>query len=50
MKTAGVEREVDAAITEQMPDERVAWKGVDGGAGVGLSRLLRGVGESYFLA
>ena len=29
-KIAGVEREFDAEITEQHPDERVAWKSVDG--------------------
>ena len=29
-KVAGVEREFDAEITEQHPDERVAWKSVDG--------------------
>src|SRR5690242_239898 len=27
---AGVKREFDAKITEQHPDERVAWKSVDG--------------------
>ena len=26
----GVEREFDAAITEQLPEERVAWRSVDG--------------------
>ena len=26
MKIAGMEREFDAQITEQHPDERVAWK------------------------
>ncbi|WP_337062759.1 SRPBCC family protein [Kineococcus sp. G2] len=29
-KVAGVEREFDTEITEQHPDERVAWKSVDG--------------------
>ena len=28
-KIGGVERTFDAAITEQLPDERVAWKSVD---------------------
>ena len=28
-KIGGVEREFDAAITEQLPDERVAWTSVD---------------------
>jgi uncharacterized membrane protein len=27
---AGIKREFDAVITEQLPDERVAWKSVDG--------------------
>jgi uncharacterized membrane protein len=31
-KIAGVEREFDAEITEQHPDERVAWTSVDGEA------------------
>ncbi|MEV7190195.1 SRPBCC family protein [Streptomyces sp. NPDC093510] len=31
-KVDGVEREFDAAITEQIPDERVAWTTVDGQA------------------
>jgi len=30
-KIAGVEREFDAEITEQQPDERVAWTTTDGG-------------------
>ena len=30
VKLAGVEREFDAEITEQHPDERVAWRAVDG--------------------
>jgi uncharacterized membrane protein len=30
VKIAGVEREFDAEITEQLPDERVAWKSVSG--------------------
>jgi uncharacterized membrane protein len=29
-KIAGVEREFDAEITEQTPDERIAWKTLDG--------------------
>jgi uncharacterized membrane protein len=29
-KIGGVTREFDAVITEQVPDERVAWKSVDG--------------------
>ncbi|ASW55189.1 SRPBCC family protein [Plantactinospora sp. KBS50] len=29
-KVAGVRREFDAEITEQHPDERVAWKSLDG--------------------
>ncbi|MDG9706213.1 SRPBCC family protein [Streptomyces sp. DH37] len=31
-KVAGAEREFDARITEQIPDERVAWTTVDGEA------------------
>jgi uncharacterized membrane protein len=31
-KIGGVEREFDAEITEQHPDERVAWKSTDGDA------------------
>jgi uncharacterized membrane protein len=27
---AGVKREFDAEITEQLPDERIAWKAIDG--------------------
>jgi uncharacterized membrane protein len=30
VKIGGVEREFDAVVTEQHPDERVAWKSVDG--------------------
>jgi uncharacterized membrane protein len=30
IKVAGVTREFDAQITEQIPDERVAWHSVDG--------------------
>ena len=30
VKIAGVEREFDAEITEQLPDERVAWNSVGG--------------------
>ncbi|MCU1558907.1 MAG: cyclase [Microbacteriaceae bacterium] len=30
VKIAGVEREFDAEITEQLPDERVAWKSLGG--------------------
>ncbi|MET0133017.1 MAG: SRPBCC family protein [Kibdelosporangium sp.] len=29
-KIGGITREFDAVITEQVPDERVAWKSVDG--------------------
>ncbi len=31
-KIDGVEREFDAKITEQIPDERVAWTSIDGEA------------------
>jgi uncharacterized membrane protein len=30
VKVAGVKREFDAEITEQHPDERIAWKSTDG--------------------
>lgn len=30
VKIGGAEREFDAEITEQIPDDRVAWKSVDG--------------------
>jgi uncharacterized membrane protein len=30
VKVAGAMREFDAQITEQIPDERVAWKSIDG--------------------
>ena len=33
---AGVEREFDAEITEQHPDERVAWKSTDGTTHAGV--------------
>ena len=33
---AGVKREFDAKITEQHPDERVAWKSVDGADHAGV--------------
>jgi uncharacterized membrane protein len=35
-KIAGVEREYDAEITEQHPDERVAWRSVDGKTNAGV--------------
>jgi uncharacterized membrane protein len=36
VKIGGVEREFDAVITEQHPDERVAWKSVDGTSHAGV--------------
>ena len=36
MKVGGVEREFDAEITEQHPDERVAWKSTDGTTNAGV--------------
>jgi uncharacterized membrane protein len=33
---AGVRREWDAEITEQSPDERVAWRATDGAENAGL--------------
>lgn len=35
-KIAGVEREYDAEVTEQHPDERVAWRSVDGVTNAGV--------------
>lgn len=40
-KIAGVEREFDAEITEQHPDERVAWKSVDGKQHAGVVTFHR---------
>jgi uncharacterized membrane protein len=37
----GVEREFDAEITEQHPDERVAWKSVDGKTHAGVVTFHR---------
>ena len=37
----GVTREFDAEITEQIPDERVAWKTVDGPAQAGVVTFHR---------
>lgn len=36
VKVGGVEREFDAVITEQHPDERVAWKSIDGTTNAGV--------------
>ncbi|PJJ72572.1 polyketide cyclase/dehydrase/lipid transport protein [Diaminobutyricimonas aerilata] len=38
---AGVEREFDAEITEQHPDERVAWKSTDGETHAGVVTFHR---------
>jgi uncharacterized membrane protein len=40
-KIAGVEREFDAEITEQHPDERVAWKTLDGPSQAGVVTFHR---------
>ena len=37
----GVEREFDAVITEQVPDNRVAWKSVDGTTQAGVVNFHR---------
>ncbi|WP_225753707.1 SRPBCC family protein [Actinotalea sp. Marseille-Q4924] len=37
----GVEREFDAEITEQHPDERVAWKSIDGKTHAGVVTFHR---------
>jgi len=36
IKVAGVEREFDAEVTEQHPEERVAWKSTDGTSHAGV--------------
>jgi uncharacterized membrane protein len=36
VSVAGIEREFDAEITEQHPDERVAWKSTDGTSHAGV--------------
>jgi uncharacterized membrane protein len=38
---AGVKREFDAVITEQLPDERVAWKSVEGETHAGVVTFHR---------
>ncbi|RPF22264.1 SRPBCC family protein [Myceligenerans xiligouense] len=40
-RVAGVEREFDAEITEQHPDERVAWKSLSGPAQAGAVTFHR---------
>lgn len=40
-KIAGVEREFDAEITEQNPDERIAWKTLDGPSQAGVVTFHR---------
>jgi uncharacterized membrane protein len=37
----GVQREFDATITEQLPDERVAWKSTDGAKQAGVVTFHR---------
>jgi uncharacterized membrane protein len=41
IKVAGVEREFDAQITEQRPDERVAWNSIDGTSHAGVVTFHR---------
>ena len=40
-KIAGVTREFDAEITEQTPDQRIAWKAVDGASNAGVVTFHR---------
>ncbi len=40
-KVGGVEREYDTVITEQHPDERVAWKSTDGTTNAGAVTFYR---------
>ena len=41
VEIAGVKREFDAEITEQLPDERVAWHSVDGARQAGVVTFHR---------
>ncbi|GGM04072.1 MULTISPECIES: SRPBCC family protein [Micromonospora] len=41
VEIAGVKREFDAEITEQLPDERVAWRSVDGSQQAGVVTFHR---------
>lgn len=41
VKVGGVEREFDAEITEQLPDERIAWTSVDGPKHAGVVTFHR---------
>jgi uncharacterized membrane protein len=41
VKVGGVEREFDAEVTEQHPDERVAWKSTDGTTHAGVVTFHR---------
>ena len=45
-KVAGREVEWDAVITEQLPDERIAWKATDGKANAGVVTFHRMSDES----
>ena len=40
-KVGGVKREFDAEVTEQLPDERVAWTSVDGARHAGVVTFHR---------
>ena len=41
VEIAGVRREWDAEITEQLPDQRIAWKATDGTANAGVVTFHR---------
>ncbi len=41
VRVAGVEREFTATITEQVPDERIAWKSISGPAQAGVVTFHR---------
>lgn len=41
VKVAGVRREFDTEITEQVPDERIAWKSTDGSTHSGVVTFHR---------
>ncbi|SDB82684.1 Polyketide cyclase / dehydrase and lipid transport [Raineyella antarctica] len=46
VKVGGVEREFDAEITEQLPDERIAWRTVDGPTQAGVVTFHRLAGDT----
>lgn len=50
VKVAGVEREFDAEITEQTPDQRIAWKSIGGTTHAGVVTFHRlGEGQTKIM-